>query len=207
MRARALIRYAESPSAALAEAQARKGGGDADRYALAVALAADGARENAVDLMRVLRRDHAESLLMAASFAEVLIDAGHIDEALALLQRELAINPDNGPLTFLYALALNAAQRHTDAAAMLWRHTHVNRDDIDVWELLAETAGLAGDTIGVHRARAEYFALVGAYQMAIQHIDYARRLADPDDKYLLARLDQRVIDLRSELAASREESS
>ena len=121
-----------------------KGGGDADRYALAVALAADGARENAVDLMRVLRRDHAESLLMAASFAEVLIDAGHIDEALALLQRELAINPDNGPLTFLYALALNAAQRHTDAAAMLWRHTHVNRDDIDVWELLAETAGLGG---------------------------------------------------------------
>ena len=207
MRARAQIRYAASPSAALAEARARSGGGDADRYALAVALAADGARESAVDLMRVLRRDHPESLLMAASFAEALIGAGEIDEALALLQRELAINPDNGPLTFLHALALNAAQRHADAAAVLWHHTRVNRDDIDVWELLAETAGLAGDTIGVHRARAEYFALVGAYQMAIQHIDYARRLADPDDEYLLARLDQRVIDLRSELAASREERS
>ena len=205
MRARAQIRYAESPSAALAEARARKGGGDADKYALALALAGDGAGEKAVELMRTLRRDHPESLLTAASFADILIDAGHVDEALPLLQRELAINPDNEPLTFLHALALNAAQRHAEAVEVLWRHVRVNRDDVDVWKLLAETAGLAGDIIGVHRARAEYFALVGAYQMAIQHIDYARRLADPDDHYLLARLDQRVIDLRSEFAAAREE--
>ena len=207
MRARAQIRYAESPGAALVEARARKDGGDADQYALAVALADAGAGESAVDIMRVLRRDHPESLLVAASFADVLIDAGRIDEALALLQRELAINPDNEPLTFLHALALNAAQRNAEAAEVLWRHVHVNRYDVDVWELLAETAGLAGDTVGVHRARAEYFALVGAYRMAIQHIDYARRLADPDDYYLLARLDQRVIDLRSELAAAPKERS
>ena len=206
MRARAQIRYAASPAVALAEARARKGGGDADKYALAVALASEGSNESAADLMRVLRRDHTDSLLMAASFAEILIDAGYTDEALALLRRELALNPDNEPLTFLYALALNAAQRYGEATETLWRHVRVNRTDIDVWELLAETAGLAGDTIGVHRARAEYFALVGAYQLAIQHIDYARRLADPNDFYLVARLDQRVIDLRSELAATREES-
>ena len=206
MRARVQARYAESPATALANARARKGRGDADKYALAVALASDGEHENAVDLLRVLRRDHAESLLMASSFAEALIGAGRTNEALALLNRELTINPDNEPLTFLHALALNAARRHGEAADVLWRHVRVNRSDVDVWELLAETAGLAGDTIGVHRARAEYFALVGAYQMAIQHLDYARRLADPGDRYLSARLDQRVIDLRSELAATREES-
>ena len=206
MRARAQIRYAESPARALAEALARKGGGDADKYAVAVALSNNGDYEHAVDAARVLRRQHPDSLLMTASFAEMLIAAGRVDEALALLARELAINPDNEPLTFLYALALNRAERYADAVEVLWRHVRVNRDDIDVWELLAETAGLAGDTVAVHRARAEYFALVGAYRMAIQHIDYAHRLADEEDDYLLAGLAQRVVDLRTELEATREDS-
>lgn len=204
MRARAQIHYADSPAWALSEALARRGGGDADKYAVAVALANNGEPERAVDAARVLRRDHPDSLLMTASFAEMLNAAGRVDEALALLSRELAINPDNEPLTFLYALALNKAGRHAETADLLWRHVRVNRDDIDVWELLAETAGLAGDTVGVHRARAEYFARVGAYRMAIQHIDYARRLADEEDRYLVASLDQRVVDLRTELEATKE---
>ena len=203
MRARVQIHYADSPARALAEARARRNGGDADKYAVAIALASDGHTENAVDAARVLLRRHQDNLLLLASFAELLIAAERIDEALALLSRQLTINPDNEPLTYLYGLALNAAGRHGDTTDLLWRHVRVNRDDIDVWELLAETAGLAGDTIGVHRARAEYFALVGAYQMAIQHVDYARRLADPEDHRLHASLDQRIIDLRTELEATR----
>ena len=203
MRARAQVRYAASPARALAEAKAHRYGGDADRYALALALAKDGQSGNAADAMAVLHRRRPESLLLTASMAELLIAARRTDEALALLGRELDINPDNPPLTFLRATALNAAKRHGEAAAVLRRHTRTNSRDIDVWELLAETAGLAGDTIGVHRARAEYYALVGAYQMAVQHIDYARRLADEGDTRLMAGLDQRVIDLRTELAATR----
>lgn len=203
MRARTQIRYAESPARALAEARSRSTGGDADKYAVAIALGRNGNHEGAVDAASVLLRRHQESLLLQASYAELLIEAARIDEALALLSRQLTINPDNEPLTYFYALALNAAGRHADTAKVLWQHVRVNSDDIDVWELLAETAGLAGDTIGVHRARAEYFALVGAYQMAIQHVDYARRLADPQDHRLHARLDQRIVDLRTELAATR----
>ena len=205
MRARVQIRYAESPRRALAEARARTGGSDVDRYAVALALAQIGEHENAADLARQLHRRHVDSLLMTASYAELLIAAKHVEEALALLSRQLAINPDNEPLTFLYALALNADQRYAESVEVLRRHLHVNAQDIDVWELLAETAGLAGDTIGVHRARAEYFALVGDYRMAVQHIDYARRLVDEEDRRLLAGLDQRIIDLRTELAATRQQ--
>ena len=219
MRSRVQAHYAETPAQAIDEARVRTGGGAADQYALAVAFARSGRFEHAVDTGRILHRDHPDSLLLVASFAEWLIGAGlpqpgseqagvsreRIDEALALLTRKLAINPDNAPLTFLYAKALNAADRHADAAEVLWRHVRVNPQDIDVWELLAETAGLAGDTIGVHRARAEYFTLAGAFQMAIQHLDYARRLASAKDRYLIARLDQRIIDLRTDLEASRVE--
>ena len=83
-------------------------------------------------------------------------------------------------------------------------YARVNPDDVDVWELLAETEGLAGDTVPVHRARAEYFARVGAFRMSIQHLDHARRLVHDDERRLLARLDQRIIDLRTELEAMQE---
>ena len=204
MRVRAQTRYAQSARRALAEATARSGRGTVDKYAIALALARDGQHENAADAARLLHRDHPESLLMTASFAEILTDAGRTDEAIGLLTRELAINPGNEPLTYLYAEALNAAERHGDAADVLWRHTRVNPDDIDVWELLAETEGLAGNTVDVHRARAEYFARVGAFRMSIQHLDYARRLVHDDERRLLARLDQRIIDLRTELEARQE---
>ena len=204
MRVRAQTRYAESGRRALAEATARTGGGAADKYAIAMAMARDGQYENAADAVRVLHLDHPDSLLVTASFAEVLTEAGRTGEALALLERELDINPDNEPLTYYHAKALNAAGRHADAVDVLWRHTRVNADDIDVWELLAETAGLAGDTVAVHRARAEYFARLGAFRMSIQHLDYARRLVDGDEPRLLARLDQRIVDLRTELEAMQE---
>lgn len=201
MRVRTQTRYAGSARRALAEATGRTGGGTVDKYAVALALARDGQHENAADAARLLHSDLPESLLMTASFAEILTDAGRTDEAINLLTRELAINPDNEPLTYLYAEALNAAERHADAADVLWRHTRDNPDDIDVWELLAETEGLAGNTVDVHRARAEYFARVGAFQMSIQHLGYARRLVHDDERRLLARLDQRIIDLRTELEA------
>ena len=203
MRARAQIHYADSPRRAVAEAESRRGGGPADSYAVAVALSRDGRHEEAVRTARPLYEADPGNLLMASSFAEILTDAGEVDEALELLSRKLDINPDNAPMTFLYAEALNAATRHADAADVLWRHTRANADDIDVWELLAETEAVAGDTVAVHRARAEYFALVGAYQQAIEHVDFARRLIGDDDRRMMARLNQRVLDLRTEYEAVR----
>ena len=50
----------------------------------------------------------------------------------------------------------------------------------------------------------EYIARVGAFRMSIQHLDYARRLVHDDERPLLARLDQRIIDLRTELEAMQE---
>ena len=203
MRARARIHFAESPRHAVLEAQSLRGGGDADTYALAVALSRADRHEEAVETACGIYDAHPDSLLMAASYAEILIAADRLDEALALLSGKLRINPDNEPLTYLKADALVAADRQAEAVEVLWGHTRVNTDDVDVWELLAETAVLAGDTIGVHRARAEHFALIGAYRQAIQHIDFARRLVSDDDRPLRARLDQRVLDLRTEYEATR----
>jgi predicted Zn-dependent protease len=78
----------------------------------------------------------------------------------------------------LYAESLTKQRKFNEAEAVLTRQSLVRSHDIDVWYELAEVSGLAGNIIGVHRARAEYFALHGSYERAIQHLEYARRLAD-----------------------------
>ena len=80
----------------------------------------------------------------------------------------------------------------------------VNANDVDVWYGLAEVAGQAGDILAVHQARAEYFVLHGSYQRAIQHLEYARRLVRGNSNQPeLARLEQRIIDLRTRLREAR----
>src|SRR3546814_15246062 len=71
-------------------------------------------------------------------------------------------------------------------------------DDPDVWYMVAGTRGLSGNIIGLHQARAEYFALVGDYRQAIQQLDFAKRRAGSNFP-LSSRIDarQRELDRKS----------
>jgi predicted Zn-dependent protease len=113
------------------------------------------------------------------------------------------VNPNNTTLNRLYAESLIRARDYARAQAVLQRQTRIDSQDIDVWYELAEVSGQAGDIINVHRARAEFFALRGGYERAIQHLEYARRLVDTRDRPLLARLDQRLDDFRTALREAR----
>ena len=115
------------------------------------------------------------------------------------MERELRINPDNAPLSMLHAEALAADGRHEAAEAVLKRQSIVHADDADVWYNLAEVSGLAGNIIGVHLARARFFYLHAAYQRALQHLEYARRLTSSDDRRAIARLNQQITDLRQKM--------
>ena len=202
MRARALVHEAQTPASALERARDDDVSEAAGAYRLALARSGVGEHvEAAVDMQRLLDANPG-SILLAASYADTLIEGGRGGEAGAFLAHQLVINPDNQPLAMLYAKALSSVDRHGDAQQVLIRQSRVHGDDMDVWYELAETAGLAGDIVGVHRARAEFFALRGAYQKAIQHLEYARGLVE-DDYRVTAGLTQRILDLRTELEAFR----
>src|SRR3546814_13597470 len=68
------------------------------------------------------------------------------------------------------------------------------RQDPDIWYQVAEVSGLSGNIVGLHQARAEYFALVGDYDQGIEQPDPAKRRAsnfqiasrtDPRQKQLI----------------------
>lgn len=200
MRARARVRYAQTPKVAVQtfeqEVQADPDS-DGARYGLAVALAEAERFDEAIPLIDQIHTANPHNILFSASLAELLTKAGELDRAIGLLERELAVNPQNAPLSVLYADALAANRQYVAAEAVLQQQSLVNRADVDVWYDLAEVSGLAGNIIGVHLARAEFFELHGAYQRTIQHLQYARRLASRNNKPLMARLDQRISDVRN----------
>ncbi len=199
MRMRALVHFAETPRRALAEARDGEGPPDARAYRLALARSGVGEHLEAELSMRALSEADPRSILLAASHADVLIEAGKFEEAARLLSHRLVINPDNQPFAMLYAKALSGGGRHAAAQEVLERQSRVHANDVEVWHDLAEVAGLAGDIIEVHRARAEFFALYGDYRKAIQHLEYARGLVNPRNVRSMASLTQRILDLRTEL--------
>ena len=171
----------------------------AAQYGLALSLNAEGDHQAAVDMGERLIAINPQSILYNAIYADLLIDAGFHRQAQTLLKQQLKINPDNTPLTMLYAKVLIKAHEYTEAENVLERQAKVNPMDIDVWYELAETAGLAGNITGVHLARAEYFYLHGAYHRSIQHLEYAQRLVRRTNPQLVAKLGQRIQDLRTEI--------
>ena len=202
MRIRAQIHYADSAAAAVKQFNKEvrdNPDSAAAQYGLALALSKAGKHVEALPLADTLFTANPNKLLYVAAYAELLTEAEKYGQALTLLERQLVLNPDNPPLSMLYATALSKNGEYEVAEVVLQRQSRARPDDIDVWYDLAETAGKAGNIIGVHRARAEFFALHGAYTRAIQHLEYARRLVSQTDTQLHARLDQRINDLRTKL--------
>ncbi len=206
MRARVLVRYAESPKAAVDYWRNQLDEGENSevaRYGLALALALDGKPEHGLDTLKPMRSAFDDSLLFAATEADLLIEAGELAQALTYLDRQLALNPDNAPLSMLKAEALSAEHRYAQATEVLKRQSMLHPEDYDIWYQLAEVAGLADDIVQVHMARAEFFALTGNFEGSINQLEFATERANPSQFELLAGLTQRIRDLRGAIAASR----
>ena len=171
----------------------------AANYGLALSLSQDGQHDEALQRVETLVNVNPQSILYNAAYAEMLIKADNAPLAQRILSHQLVLNPDNAPMSLLYAQALNQAGKHDEAEQVLERMTKVYPDDVDVWYELAETSGLAGNITGVHLARADYFYLHGAYQRAIQHLEYAQRLVRRTNPTMETRLAQRIQDLRTEI--------
>jgi predicted Zn-dependent protease len=200
MRIRAQLSYEQNPTASIKTFQNRLRDQPDDvsaQYGLALALSKNEEHQEALLLIETVHNINPSSILYTAAHAELLIAADENDLAQRILSHQLVLNPDNTPLSLVYADSLNAQGKHTDAEAILERQSKKRPDDVDVWYELAETAGLAGNITGVHLARAEYFYLHGAYHRSIQHLEYAQRLVRRTNPQLLAKLTQRIQDLRT----------
>lgn len=200
MRARVQMQLSDSPSemATMFRTQLEEGRAtftEAARYGLVLALTRLGRLDEAEETLQPLLEEDSSRIAYMLADVEIALERRDTDRALKVVERGLRFYPENMPLTLTHARALNQARRHLEAQTALERLATRRPNDAQVWFELAETAGLAGDIISVHRARAEYFQLTGNLQLSLQHLQYALQLIE-DNYPLTARINQRVQDIR-----------
>lgn len=200
MRARVEIQLASNPSEALKKFKARLKGQsrnlDADHYGLALAYLQAGQVQEARAQLQPLLAEDPHRLAYIVTDAEIDIASGTADRAIDKLRAQLRVNPDNYPLTMVYANALLKASQPQQAEAVLQAQVKLRPNDPDVWYLLAETHGLAGNIVGVHQARAEYFVLNGVLDKAEKQLGYALPLVR-NDNVTTTKIEERIRQIKA----------
>lgn len=148
------------------------------RYGLALALIQDREYTQAKSALDDLPDDLKQHLYIRLSYAELQLAAGEPKDALQRLELLNQIYPDSYPVLQLYAKVLRANKQFKKSARILTDLSQKYPANSYIWYELAESQGLAGNTLGVHEARIEYFLLIGATDKALRQIDFAMREKD-----------------------------
>lgn len=195
LKARAILRHANSSSFAVkrftSELQGITLSRLAARYGLVQALVASNRPEDALEAYQPLVKEYAHLLAVRIALADIHAASNRYDLALDIIKKELAATPDSHILNVRYAELLMEATRYELGESVLKAHVKRHPENAYVWYLLAETHGLAGNIFEVHKARAEYFTLLGIYEKAEIQLRNALRLLeqekeiDPHEKHRL----------------------
>ncbi|TYP65301.1 M48 family metalloprotease [Stutzerimonas stutzeri] len=151
---------------------------DAARYGLALAQMKSGQlQEAATNLEPLLAKEPGDATYNLAQI-ELDITANRLAAARARMQTLLGLYPGNYPVRQANIDLLIKETKLQDAEQQLNALVEARPQDPDIWYQVAEIRGLTGNIIGLHQARAEYFALAGDYDQAIEQLDFAKRRSD-----------------------------
>jgi predicted Zn-dependent protease len=163
---------------------------DVARYGLALAQLKGGQLNEARESLQPLLAKAPNELIYNLTLIELDTTANRLSEAQERIQHLLKLYPQDYPLNQSKVDLLLKQNRASDAEKVLDMLVKERPYDPDIWYQVAETRGLAGNIIGLHQARAEYFALVGDFDQAIQQLELAKRRAS-NNFQLASRIDAR----------------
>ncbi len=198
MRARVVMQLAETPEQAVERFRGELGGSprsrEAARYGLVLALTAAGRPDEASLELDSIWSGDPDRLEYVIADAEIDMQRNRPDKAAEKLARRLKLSPGNHPLTMAYANALMKNQQSHIAEEVLVAQSRIRSNDPGLWYLLAEVQGLAGNIVGLHQSRAEYFILNGILDQAEKQLLYALKLTG-NDYHTTATINQRLQDI------------
>jgi predicted Zn-dependent protease len=199
MKARAILRHEASPQLAIKRFNDELNGITlsplAARYGLVQALVTSNRIEDAQREYEPLAKSYNHLLAVRLAQADIYAASNRLDLALEILKNEITQTPSNHVVNVRYAELLMQANRYELGESVLLAHVKRHPENPYVWYLLAEMHGLAGNILEVHKARAEYFVLLGIFEKAYIQLRNAINLV-ANDKYEKARLEQRLIDVQ-----------
>lgn len=199
MRTRVLLMQSESPQAAAkrfsSEVEGDSLNKEASQYGLVLALTKAGQPDRALKEIKRLLEQNPGRIEYQLALADIYTSQGQYQAAIDVQQALLQSQPTHHAINMAYAETLMKAGFYLQSEQVLDRHSRRRPGDPAVWYQLAEVHGLAGDVLGVHEARAEYFILNGIYDAAMIQLRNALKLAD-SNYHTKAILQERVRDVR-----------
>lgn len=167
---------------------------EAYHYGLAVSYSQAGNHLKAKEYLSKLIQKKPTYAPYIYTDIETDISAGNYRLALQKLNHQLEFNTGNYPLLMLQADALWKSHQYKASAQVLTHLSKERPEDPSIWYQLAEVSGLAGNIAEVHKARAEYFILIGSLESAKRQLGYAKKLLQKDIKGF-AIVEQRLIEI------------
>lgn len=169
---------------------------DSARYGLALAQIRSAQLQEAKATLQPLLLKAPNEITYNLAQAELDITANRMGEAGKRIRQLLELYPGSYPVRQAQIDLLIKQGRLQDAESELDRLVEARPRDPDVWYQVSEVRGLTGNILGLHQARAEFFALVGDYTQAIEQLDFAKRRASTFQ--MSARIDARQQQLADE---------
>jgi len=200
MRARVQLTYEETPGVAAKRFRNMLDENpqlEAARYGLAIAQIKSGQHKQARESLQPLLANSPNDVAYNLAQIELDMAANRLSEAQSRTTRLLTLYPNNYPVNQAHIDLLMKQGRIQEAERALDDMLKSRSKDPDVWYQVAEVRGLSGNTIGLHQARGEFFALVGDYNQALEQLDFAKRRAS-NNFQLASRIDARQRELMEE---------
>ncbi|MBC6429320.1 MAG: M48 family metallopeptidase [Cellvibrionales bacterium] len=200
MRARVEVRQAGRQAVRTFSERVKKNPSRVNRYGLALAQQAALDLPAAVGLARGLYDGEPGVELFGILYAELLTQTGEAARAKKVLGGYLQRRPTGYALNMALANAFTYAGQFAQAAEILRGQTRRRPTDPAVWYEYSEVLGLAGEVLALHKARAEYFMLIGAFNRAIRQLQFAQKEAGDDriEQAVLGEMISRAARLRGE---------
>jgi len=172
----------------------------ATRYGYALALLKTGDYADAHKLTAQLAQQDPDRIAYQIHLARIKMAAGRIDDALAIFRDNLALYPNNKPLTMLYANALIQTGQPDKASKVLRDYLREKRESTPLYySLLAQAESDSGNQVAAHQALAEYYDLVGQTASAIAQLKIAIEGVKEEDAIRQAQIKARLKVLREQL--------
>ena len=137
------------------------------KYGLSLVFKEQKRYEEAFKAARELLQEIPSNLIFQTNILEIHLAEGNSLEAISVGEKLLSVNSNNFSISYYLAKAYILDNNPEKAEEILINLSKENPKDPSVWYELAEAQGLAGNIIGLHRSRAEYFILTGRYDSAI----------------------------------------
>lgn len=144
-----------------------------DLYGLVLALQKNQSYKESLQQLTLLRKSKPQEIIFIITEAELLNKLNKQLQAIKLLESKLEISPNNYPLSMGLAKLYLETKNYSKAEKLLSSQAQARPSDPYVWYLLAEVRGFTNNILGLHEARAQYFALNGQVDRAIKQLGYA----------------------------------